>query len=64
MDYGVATPHGRFCRTGVADISFNETIAGMICNGMEIREIGGVRELVVVDDCMIVRGLQNITDEI
>jgi hypothetical protein len=37
MDYGVATTHSRFCRRGVADVAFNESIAGMICNRMEIR---------------------------
>jgi len=46
--------HGRFCRSGVADVAFNELVG----NRMEIREIAGIGELVVVDDYVIVCGVQ------
>src|SRR6266478_2330472 len=46
---GIATPQGGFRRAGVANVSFHESIGGMMRDRVEVREIASVGELVVVD---------------
>src|SRR6266851_353526 len=60
MDDGIATAHGGFCRDGVANVTFNELIAGTMRNRVEVREIASVGEFVVVDDRVAIFCVQNI----
>jgi hypothetical protein len=64
MDDRIATAHGSFGRGGVADVAFNELIARMMGNGVEIREVAGVGKLVVVDDGVIIFAPEDISTEI
>jgi hypothetical protein len=37
VDNGIATAHGGFRRDGVANVTFNELIAGMMRNRVKVR---------------------------
>ena len=50
MNYGVATAHGRFERRRITDITSHKRVIGMLGDRLEIREIPGIRQFVIIND--------------
>src|SRR5215472_9222134 len=59
-----APAHRRLCSEGVANVALNELIFRILCDCIEIFQISGVSQLVVVDDGIILAETERVANEI
>src|SRR5580704_8488419 len=64
MHDGVASGHRILDRIRITNIALNEGIAGILCDGFQVRQVPGVGEFVVVHDGVFLARRQYHTNEI
>src|SRR5271169_6283515 len=64
MNDGLAAGHGRFDGGRIADIALDEGVLGTVRDGIQVCEVSGVGQFVVIDDRIAFGETQDVSDEI
>ena len=64
MNDRLAPGHGRFDGGRVANIALDKFVLRIVRDGIEVLEISGVSQFVIVDDGIVLRQAQDVNDEI
>ena len=64
MDNRVAATHGHFERLGITDVAFCKCVIGMACDRIEIGEVSGIGQVVVIDDGMASASSKDMANEV
>ena len=64
MNDSLAARHGHFDGLRIANITLNEDAMGIAGEGIQVREVSGVRQFVEVNDGVVLGQAQDMSDEI
>ena len=64
MNDGLAARHGHFDGDRITDITLDEGVVGIAGDGIQAREVSGVRQFVEVNDGVVLGQAQDMSDEI